>query len=406
MRATRALVCLALVAAACGANPQSPRTGSGDKLYEAVVSGATQSLAVIDSRSHSADRKLSLGVPSPDWKHVYTTVANSLVDTDPRTGNTVNTLQLHDAYQLPPATANGLPGGLSPDGRWLVVERFEGPQAEPTATHMLLIDTAAMRIVHRADLKGYFAFDAINDEGTNLYLIQHLNGREYYVRLYDVGAAALTDNIVVDKSDGNQSMTGLRLSGVAGRGGHWLFSMYVRAHEGPFIHALSLDGPFAFCLDLPGKGYADDPAEMQWSLAMNLDGSLLYAVNPATGAAAVVTNGDNGAPGIARTTHFARATSTAAGTEGANTAVVSSGTLIAGGPAGLTWIDTSSLNVVARTVEGWQITSVGLSPDGKSVYAVSAQGRIAQVTISSRGVTGMFDPAAGTPMALMRVSSA
>ena len=191
MRATRALVCLALVAAACGANPQSPRTGSGDKLYEAVVSGATQSLAVIDSRSHSADRKLSLGVPSPDWKHVYTTVANSLVDTDPRTGNTVNTLQLHDAYQLPPATANGLPGGLSPDGRWLVVERFEGPQAEPTATHMLLIDTAAMRIVHRADLKGYFAFDAINDEGTNLYLIQHLTGREYYVRLYDVGAAAL-----------------------------------------------------------------------------------------------------------------------------------------------------------------------------------------------------------------------
>ena len=94
------------------------------------------------------------------------------------------------------------------------------------------------------------------------------------------------------------------------------------------------------------------------------------------------------------------------GTEGANTAVVSSGTLIAGGPAGLTWIDTSSLNVVARTVEGWQITSVGLSPDGKSVYAVSAQGRIAQVTISSRRVTGMFDPAAGTPMALMRVSSA
>ena len=37
MRATRALVCLALVAAACGANPQSPRTGSGDKLYEAGV---------------------------------------------------------------------------------------------------------------------------------------------------------------------------------------------------------------------------------------------------------------------------------------------------------------------------------------------------------------------------------
>src|SRR2546430_16475780 len=104
---------------------------------------------------------------------------------------------------------------------------------------------------------------------------------------------------------------------------------------------------------------------MQWSLAMNLDGSLLYAVNPATGAAAVVTNGDNGAPGIARTTHFARATSTAAGTEGANTAVGSSGTLIAGGPAGLTGSDHSSLKVGGRTGDGRQHTHLGPRPGGQ-----------------------------------------
>ena len=406
MRATRALICLAVVVAACAANPQSPRPITGEKLYEAVASGKQPMLAVIDSRSHNADRKLALGAPSADWKHVYTTAGTSLVDTATATGDTVNTMQLHGAYHLPAATANGVPGGLSPSGRWLVVERFDGSAQTPSATHMLVIDTAAMKVQRRVDLQGYFEFDAIDNMALNLYLIQHLNGREYYVRLYDLTSGSLTSNIVVDKSDGNQAMAGLRLSGVPSADGHWLFSVYVREHEAPFIHALSLDGPFAFCLDLPGRGYADDPAEMQWSLAMSPDGSRVYAVNTATGDLAVMTNGSNGAPTIDRTARFARSASNAGPTQGANGAVVSGGTLIAGGPAGLTWIDTSSLKVVDRSIAGWSIPSVGLSPDGKHLYAVSAEGRIAQVTIDSRAVDGIFDPSAGTPMALMRVAAA
>jgi len=406
MRATRALICLAVVVAACAANPQAPRPASGEKLYEAVASGKQQMLAVIDSRSHNADRKLALGVPSADWKHVYTTAGMSLVDTDTATGVTVNTMLLGSAYHLPAATANGVPGGLSPSGRWLVVERFDGSSQMPSATHMLVIDTAAMKIQRRVDLHGYFEFDAIDNMALNLYLIEHLNGREYYVRLYDLTSGSLTANIVVDKSDGNQAMAGLRLSGIPSADGQWLFSVYVREHEAPFIHALSLNGPFAFCLDLPGRGYADDPAEMQWSLAMSPDGSRIYAVNPATGDVAAITNGSNGAPTIDRTARFARAASNAGATQAAMGAAVSGGWLIAGGPAGLTWIDTSSLKVVDRSIAGWSISSVGLSPDGKHLYAVSAEGRIALVTIDSRAVDGIFDPAAGTPMALMRVAAA
>src|SRR5207245_9348160 len=89
---------------------------------QALSASHTPMLAVIHSRSHSADRRLSLGAPSADWKPVYTIVATSLVDTDPTTGATRKTIQLHGTYQLPRATANGVPGRLSPNGRLLVNE--------------------------------------------------------------------------------------------------------------------------------------------------------------------------------------------------------------------------------------------------------------------------------------------
>src|SRR5215472_15236834 len=304
MKSAAAWICLVVFVAACAASPQAPKQVAGDKLYEAVSGGKQPMLAVVDSRSHSADRKLVLGVPSVDWKRVYTTVGTSLVVTDTATADTVNTLQLHGAYHLPAATANGVPGGLSPDGRWLVVERFDG-----STTRMLVIDTTSLEIQREVALSGQFEFDAIDDLAANLYLIQRLDGRDYYVRRYDLGASSLSPDIIFDKSDGSQAMTGLRLSGVPSADGQWLFSVYVRAHQSPFIHALNLGAPFALCLDLPGRGYVDDPAEMQWSLAVAPDGSRIFAVNTATGDVAVVNIGLSG-PAIDRTGRFPVASST------------------------------------------------------------------------------------------------
>ena len=395
MKAPAALLCAALLAAACGTTAKDP-SRSADTLFEAVSPAA---LAVIDAGSKSTDRKLALGAPSPDWKHVYSIEATSLVDTNPETGVTQGSLRLGAIYRLPDATASGVPGGLSPNGAWLVVQ-----SSGSTTTRMLVIDTRALTIAHRVTLAGEFTFDAINDAGTNLYLIQHLNGREYYVRLFDLATNSLTDNIVVDKSDGNQAMTGVRLSGIASAGHGWLFSMYVREHDTPFIHALNLDGPFAFCLDLPGSGFAADGRESQWSLAMSPDGRLLFAVNAATGSVAVANAAGEDAPAVTRTAQFASPGKTVGSGPGA--AVVAGGTLIAGDTAGLAFIDTSSLKLLGRTLDGWAIAGVGLSPDGKVVYAVNSEGRIAVVSVATRQITGMFDPSAGTPLALMRVATA
>jgi len=397
MRRLAFLICAGLVVAGCAATEEGPRAAN-NKLYEAV---AGQTISVIDSRTHATDRRLPLGVPSSDWKHLYSIASASLVDTDPQTGSTLGTLNLGGNYKLPPATANGIPGGLSRNGSWLVVESSTG-----TSTRMLLIDTVSLKVYRQVDLQGTFHFDAVSDDGMRLYMIQILNSREYYVRLYDLVLGQLDENIVVDKSDGNQAMTGLRLSGLATPGGGWLFSMYVRSQENPFVHALSLGGPFAFCLDLPGGGYNSNQAEMQWSLAMSPDGTRLYAANPATGMVATISNGDNSAPAILRTARFDNPGAESSWRSGANAAVVSKdgSRLVVAGSSGVAWIDTSNLRLRDHTLSGWHVSTIGLSPDGQTLYAVSDRGRVAEVSMSSATVINEFD-AEGAPMALMRVAA-
>ena len=80
--------------------------------------------------------------------------------------------------------------------------------------------------------------------------------------------------------------------------------------------------------------------------------------------------------------------------------------LIAGGASGVAWIDTASLKLSGRAVEGWPIAGVGVSPDGTNLYALSDAGQIGVISLASRKVTAIFDPSAGTPLALMRVAAA
>jgi hypothetical protein len=412
MRTPLALICVGFLVAACGAT--STQSAPGDKLYQAISHGHSQYVSVIDSRSHLAVRRLPLGVPTGDWKHMYSLVDTSILDTNPETGVILGMLQLGHAYRLPDATVSGLPGGASPDRRWLVVERYDAPGNDlPSSSHFLLINTSPLHVVGRVDLAGFFDFDAISNDGKRLYLVQLINGKEYFVRLYDVALGRLDPSPVVDKTDATEAMSGIRLSSVASRDGHWLFSLYVREHANPFIHALNLEAPFALCLDLRGKGYADDDAAMQWSLAMSAQGGTIYAANLGSGDVAVVSLA-NDSPQVTRTAHVALTASTGgliktvdAKEVGADSAVVGDGgrTLVVAGSAGVVWIDTGTLAMRNRALESWRIWSLGLSPDEKSLYAVSDGGTIAELSMASGAVGERFDLGAGQPMALMRVAA-
>jgi hypothetical protein len=420
VKVMRALVLMsAAVFLVAGCGSVTPTIlGGGNKLYAAASSSDSMQVAVIDSRSHAIERKLPIGAPSSDWKHLYSVTSNSLIDTNPETGSTLRTLQLPRHYQLPPATISGIPGGLSQNGKWLVLEAFDRGASIPNASHLLLVDTSFGSTPVPIDLKGWFGFDAISNDGRNLYLIQYVSPQLYHVRLYQVPQHDLYPNPIVEKgASPNSTMAGIKVMSVPSPDGSWLFTMYARQNEGPFIHGLSMDGtPFAACIDLPGVGYNKDPNELRWSLAVNPGRSLLYAVNGSIGVVDEVNFGANSWPSLKRTSKIGAEQSAAisliqnveAKEFGLNAAVVSPDgkTLVTAASTGIVWLDTDGMRTRARALGDWHVWSLALTPDGRTLYALSDGGPIAEVSMASATVGAKFAPSGGYLLTLMRVAAA
>ncbi|HXI97212.1 MAG TPA: hypothetical protein VNG04_13860 [Candidatus Acidoferrum sp.] len=411
MRRLLLAVCGLVLVAGCGKVPQGPLAAGDFRLYEAASTSSTQLIAVINPSSRATESRLPLGALAPDGKHLYAVGSSSLQDIDPHSGMIVRALKLPGSYSLPPATLGGIPGGLSQNGRWLVLKTggAEGP------SHMLLVDTSQFRVAAHIDLDGYFEFDAIDNTGQRLYVIEYTNITQgyYRVRVYEVAAGRLGSYTVIDKGgDGTpEAMTGVRLSGVFSPDGGWLYSVYARQGSGAFVHALNLTMPFAYCLDLPDSGSPSDA--FHWSLALTADGKHLYAANGAMGSVTQIDNLDGYNPSIVRTRQIgaARATSLVQNVEakelGANGAVLSrdGATLVTTGATGLVWIDTATLRARSSQLTKWTVWSLEGSPDGSRVYALNDAGAIAELSMPDGRMGSTFDPAVGSPIGLLRVEA-
>ena len=413
MRRLLLAVCGLLLVASCGKVPLAPLAAGDFRLYEAASTSSSQLIAVINPTSRATESRLPLGALSLDGKHLYTVSSNTLQDIDPRGGATVRTLKLPGLFSLPPATLGGIPGGLSQNGQWLVL-KTGGPEG---SSHMLLVDTSQFKVVTRIDLDGYFEFDAIDNTGQRLYVIEYTNVTQgyYRVRVYEVGAGQLGPYTVIDKG-GNGTpdpMSGVRLSGVFSPDGQWLYSVYARQGSGAFVHALNLTAPYAYCLDLPDSG---SPTEaFHWSLALTADGKHLYVANGAMGTVMQIDNLDGYNPSIVRTKKIGSAGATASALVqnveakelGANGAVLSpdGATLVTTGATGLFWIDTATLRTQSSELTKWTVWSLIGSPDGSRVYALSDAGAIAELSMSDGRMGATFDPAVGSPIGLLRVEA-
>jgi hypothetical protein len=399
MRRLLIVLLAAIVVGACGRAPQTGPGPGGYRLYEAVSTRSGPLVDIIDTKSHATLGVLPLGTPSADWKHYYAVRGGVLEDLDPRSGVVLHSLALSRPYDVPPVSMNGMPGGLSQNGRWLVLQT-------PGRPHLLVVDATFARKPVAVDLDGSFEFDAITNDGERLYLLQYLSDNDYAVRLYNVGSGSLDPSVVVDKFDPTEPMTGRRLATVASVDGQWQFTVYARANKGAFIHALMLGGPISLCLELPGSGWETGPSVFRWSLALSPDGSLLYATNAALGLVVEVAASGDQAPAILRTHGIPKEPLQAVRQSGSGDAVVSpdGNVLAVAGGAGVEWVDTGTMRPTAQALPSWTVWSLGLSPDGLSLFALKDSGQIAE--LSPQGVVmSMFDPNAGTPMALMRVEA-
>ncbi len=409
---------------ACGA-PRGDSITSGStasqgtyRLFVQDGRGSQPGHLSIISAAGAPERQLPQGTLAPDWSRLYTIdrqlTTSTLRVMDPATGKTIRELALEGAYEFPPVTFSGLPGGLSPNGSWLALGRWTRDGSAWRSSY-LIVDTSFSRAPRRVELDGNFRFDALSNDGSRLYLLEYFLAQpgSYRVRSYDVAGGRLQPGVVIDKTRSPAAMTGTRLNGVASLDGEWLFSLYINGPSGPFIHALNLDGGFAWCINLPATATDDSARQLLWSLAMSRDGRTLYAVNGDLGLVTQLNVGRQ-PPGIRRTATLQRAPASRPRTEAGTpqqmvgTAALSPDgrTLFAPAGRGLVAIDTAGLSLRGTFLQDRTLDGLAVSPDGAWLYAVSPdQGRLLQVDPMTGTVVAQV-AGAGAPRSLFGIQAA
>jgi hypothetical protein len=168
-------------------------------------------------------------------------------------GGVASTAVFPGWWGIPAVTSTGLAGGLSHDGRLLVLAQpptYNGLRAE---SKFLLLATGTLALRDRIVLRGEFGFDALSGDGRTLYLIQHRSRADlvsYVVRGYDLAHKHLLRGVIVAKGE-SSTMRGYPVSRAVGSKGTWVYTLYHRQTGKPFIHALNSDQRYAICIDLP-----------------------------------------------------------------------------------------------------------------------------------------------------------
>jgi hypothetical protein len=182
----------------------------------------------------------------------------------------VLTASFSGTFGIPLTTYSGDTGGLTADGRTLVLGDAS-PQTTPLRkqTSFLAVYTNDLRTRARITLRGDFAFDALSPDGRMLYLIQHLSPTDtsrYVVRAYDVDNHVLVSGTIADKSQQGWIMAGAPVARATGPGGRWVYTLYQRTGGTPFVHALDTVTGIAHCTGIPWTG---DQTPI-WNLRLSL----------------------------------------------------------------------------------------------------------------------------------------
>jgi hypothetical protein len=390
------LILTVSILTACGRASATHPAAAGYLIFlEAGYSSGGETVKVLDSGTGTVVRELPIGTPASDWSRYYVvtqlTGSAQLKAIDPASGRTIAQTAIPAGYTLPNIAFQGPTAGLSPNGQWLALTRISpspsgGGQGGGITTSFLVGSSALTDSFKTIRVNGDFVFDALSNDGTSLYLIQKMKDPNHYqVRLYDVSAGFLAPQPVVDKREPNEPMNGIRGDSVADPTGNYVYTVYIR-DAGPFIHALPLDQPIAWCVDLPPSTHANDiERQFHWALALSHDGRI-YAVNSSLNTVAVMMAGQP--PTIVRTSSVALLPPPLAG-QGRGGGLVTDAdakgaqiggaalspdgrTLFSFADRGVVAIDTSTLKVRTRFLDPWQPDTMRLSSDGKWLYVAEA----------------------------------
>jgi hypothetical protein len=182
---------------------------------------------------------------------------------------------LRGTFTVPAVAYDGSAGGLSADGRRLVLiePRASFPRARTT---LAVVDTKRLRIERLVRLRGDFGFDAVSPDGRWAFLINYTSPRDptrYDVRALNVVTGRLDPRRIVDPHESGEKMRGNPITRAASPDGRWAYTLYDGAGATPFVHALDTSARTARCIDLDLLTGRHDLWRMR--LLLSADGSRL-----------------------------------------------------------------------------------------------------------------------------------
>lgn len=219
------------------------------------------------------------GVVSPDHRIRFVTLATAestvVAAIRVRTGRVVRSNVLRGFYGVPIVAWDNSTGGVSADGRTLVVGSYGPLPGDPGVTRFAVLRTDTLRKSRVLALRGSWAYDAISPDGSRMFLIEYLAAGQnprYRVRSLDMHTGRLDPDAVVDRREDEVLMRGQPVTRVTSQDGGWAYTLYARPKHGPFVHALDTVRGEAYCVDLPVR--LRQLEQMALRLRMRGDGAL------------------------------------------------------------------------------------------------------------------------------------
>jgi hypothetical protein len=177
-----------------------------------------------------------------------------------------HSLSLNGKWGIPRVTLNNGVGGLSVDGRVLVLGQDDVAHqngALSRKSSFLVLGTKPLRLRTTVHIRGDFGFDALSPQGRTLYLIEHVSQENlfrYRVRAYDLAKGKLLSRVIADKRQRDWLMEGYPVARAATENGRWVYTLYSSGNNYPFVHALDTVHRTAVCTGIPWNWTADQQA--------------------------------------------------------------------------------------------------------------------------------------------------
>jgi hypothetical protein len=219
------------------------------------------------------------GVVSPDRAVRFVTLATPrstvVAAIRVRTGKVVRSNVLRGFYGVPIVAWDNSTGGVSADGKTLVLGSYGPLPGDAGVTRFAVLRTRTLRKSRVLALRGSWAYDAISPDGSKIFLIEYLAAGQnphYRVRSADLRTGQLDAEAIVDRREDEVLMRGQPVTRSLSRDGRWAYTLYARPKQGPFVHALDTVRGEAYCVDLPLR--LRQLEQMALRLRMRRDGAL------------------------------------------------------------------------------------------------------------------------------------